>query len=57
VLYEGEEHNFVQPRARAASMARKVDWFNYWLLGIEDPSPTKAEQYVRWRAMRAEGVR
>jgi hypothetical protein len=52
VLYEGEEHNFVKPRARAASMARKVDWFNFWLLGKEDPTPSKVDQYARWRAMR-----
>jgi len=52
VLYEGEEHNFVKPRARLAAMARKVDWFNFWLLGKEDPDPKKAGQYERWRNLR-----
>lgn len=50
VIYKGEEHNFVQPKARLASMKRKVDWFNYWLLNKRDPN--EPEQYVRWDAMR-----
>jgi len=54
VTYDDEEHNFVKPRARLASMARKVDWFNFWMLDKEDPDPSKAEQYTRWRQMRDE---
>lgn len=52
VLYDGEEHNFAKPRARFASMGRKVDWFNFWLLGKKDPSPNKTEQYTRWEKMK-----
>jgi len=52
VFYKGEEHNFVKPKARIASMARKVDWFNYWLLDTKDPDPQKEEQYRRWDEMR-----
>jgi hypothetical protein len=29
-----------------------VDWFRFWLLGEEDPSAEKAEQYARWRELR-----
>lgn len=54
VAYEGEEHNFVRPRARLASMARKVDWFDYWMRAQEDPAPEKAAQYTRWREMKNE---
>ncbi len=54
VLYDGELHNFVMPVARFASMQRKVDWFNFWMLGKEDPDLAKAEQYARWRKMKAE---
>jgi dipeptidyl aminopeptidase/acylaminoacyl peptidase len=54
VTYDDEPHNFVTPRARLASMARKVDWFNYWMLDKEDPSPAKKEQYERWRQLRAD---
>jgi hypothetical protein len=44
----------VTPRARLASMGRKVDWFNYWMLGKQDPAATKKEQYTRWEQMRTE---
>lgn len=54
VLYDGELHNFVMPLARFASMERKVDWFNFWMLGKEDPDPAKTEQYARWDKMQAE---
>jgi dipeptidyl aminopeptidase/acylaminoacyl peptidase len=54
VGYENEVHNFVRPTTRFASMHRKVDWFNYWMLEKEDPDPAKAEQYVRWRKMKAD---
>lgn len=52
VVYEGEEHNFVKPKARLASMKRKVDWFNYWLFDQRDS--TNLEQYRRWDEMRAD---
>lgn len=52
VVYDGEEHNFVKPKARLASMKRKVDWFNFWLFDKRDP--TNPEQYSRWEQMRAD---
>jgi dipeptidyl aminopeptidase/acylaminoacyl peptidase len=52
VVYDGEEHNFVKPKARIASMERKVDWFNYWLLGKKNHHPDKQAQYERWSQMR-----
>lgn len=52
VLYPDDEHSFVQPRHRLASMQRNVDWFRFWLQGKEDPNPAKREQYTRWKAMR-----
>ena len=30
-----------------------LDWFDFWLTGRENPSPTKRDQYVRWHAFRA----
>ena len=54
VLYKDEQHNFVRPKARLASMKRKVDWFNYWLLDKKDPNPKHREQYTRWEAMKQE---
>ena len=51
VIYHDEEHNFVKPKARIASMKRKVDWFNYWFFDKRDSN--KLEQYVRWDQMHA----
>jgi len=52
VAYEGEEHNFIKPKSRIASMKRKVQWFDYWLLGRKDKDPDFSEQYLRWDAMK-----
>ena len=52
VTYDDEPHNFVTPRARLASMGRKVDWFNYWMLSKKDSVPSKADQYERWEHLR-----
>ena len=52
VTYADEEHNFVRPTVRLASMERKVDWFNYWMLDRIDPAPAKAGQFHRWQGMK-----
>lgn len=49
VIYPEEEHNFVKPKARIASMKRKVDWFDYWFGFSKD---SKAE----WETMRKEAI-
>lgn len=46
------DHWLLRPRERLASLEATVDWMSFWLQDHEDPSPEKAEQYVRWRAMR-----
>jgi dipeptidyl aminopeptidase/acylaminoacyl peptidase len=51
VLPEGT-HVLTNPAERLASQSGTVDWFRFWLKGEEDPSPVKAEQYVRWRELR-----
>ncbi len=43
-----------QPWARYASQEGNVDWFDFWLNGHEDPDPSKAQQYVRWRKLKAD---
>jgi dipeptidyl aminopeptidase/acylaminoacyl peptidase len=45
-------HILQQPWERMASQGGDVDWFSFWLKGEEDPDPDKAEQYLRWRALR-----
>ncbi len=45
-------HLLVKPWERMISQQGNVDWFSFWLKGEEDPDPTKAEQYARWRELR-----
>jgi hypothetical protein len=52
VVINDEEHELTNPACRLASQGGTVDWFDFWLNGHEDPDPAKAEQYVRWRALR-----
>ena len=49
---ENAPHILVQPYHRYVSQQRAVDWFDFWLNGREDPVPSKAEQYARWRELR-----
>jgi hypothetical protein len=51
MINEGN-HLLETPQARYISQQGNVDWFAFWLQDKEDPSPDKAEQYVRWRALR-----
>ena len=53
-ILKSEEHIFVMPKARVASMARKVDWFSFWLLNMQDPHPGKKAQYERWNRMKGD---
>ncbi len=46
-------HIVEKPWDRIVSQQGNVDWFCFWLKGEEDPDPTKAEQYKRWRELRS----
>ena len=50
-VYPNEAHQKFQPRHKLAVYERNLDWFRFWLQGIEDPHPSKARQYARWRTM------
>jgi dipeptidyl aminopeptidase/acylaminoacyl peptidase len=52
IYYPRGEHDLVHPQERLTSQGGAVDWFAFWLTGQEDPTPEKAAQYARWRAMR-----
>lgn len=45
-------HVLQNPAQRFASMSGTLDWYRFWLKGEEDPSPSKAAQYERWRELR-----
>ena len=52
ILLNDNEHILSNPGARLASQGGAVDWMRFWLQDYEDPSPRKAEQYLRWRELR-----
>jgi dipeptidyl aminopeptidase/acylaminoacyl peptidase len=52
VMLNADEHVLTNPAMRMASQGGSVDWFRFWLQDYEDPDPTKASQYKRWRELR-----
>jgi dipeptidyl aminopeptidase/acylaminoacyl peptidase len=52
IVLRNGTHVLSNPAERLASQGATVDWFSFWLLDTEDPSTTKAAQYVRWRRLR-----
>jgi dipeptidyl aminopeptidase/acylaminoacyl peptidase len=52
IVYPDERHVKWQPIHKYMVYRRNLDWFNFWLRGVEDDDPEKAEQYVRWRKLR-----
>lgn len=52
-VFSDEYHQKWQPAHRAAIYARNLDWFDFWLKGVEDPDPAKRVQYDRWEKLRA----
>ncbi len=49
--FANEPHNKTQPAHKLAVYQRNLDWFRFWLLNADDPTPSRAEQYARWREM------
>jgi dipeptidyl aminopeptidase/acylaminoacyl peptidase len=54
IIYPKTGHNMSRPQQEAESMARNMDWFDYWMLGKEDADASKQEQYKRWKTMTQE---
>lgn len=52
LVLHSDEHILTNPRERLISQNATVDWFRFWLQGVEDPSPSKLAQYRRWNLMR-----
>lgn len=46
------EHVLRSPLDRMASQQGNVDWFRFWLQGVEDSNPRKSSQYSLWRRLR-----
>jgi hypothetical protein len=43
----------VRPQERMTEQQGDVDWFCFWLKDEEDGDPAKAEEFARWRTLRA----
>lgn len=54
-VFPYEPHQKFQPRHKLAVYERNLDWFQFWLQGVEGEHASKREQYARWREMRAVG--
>lgn len=54
VYYPAGIHILRKVPEQISSAERQVDWLCFWLKGEEDPDPSKAEQYARWRTMKDE---
>lgn len=52
-VFPRETHIKWQPAHLHSILSRNLDWFRFWLQDREDPDPEKAEQYGRWRELRA----
>jgi dipeptidyl aminopeptidase/acylaminoacyl peptidase len=52
IMLRGGTHIMRNPAERLASQMGTIDWMRYWLQNYEDPDPTKAKQYARWRELR-----
>jgi dipeptidyl aminopeptidase/acylaminoacyl peptidase len=46
-------HLLVKPWERLVSQQGNVDWFNFWLNGVNDSDPSKAAEYERWEQLRS----
>lgn len=53
-VFPHEPHQKFQARHKLALYERNLDWFRFWLQGVEDGDQSKQGQYARWREMRAE---
>jgi len=50
-------HLLVKPWERLVSQQGNVDWFNFWLNGVDDPDPLKTAEYERWKKLRPSETR
>jgi len=55
-VFPDEWHVKSHPAHRLAAYERNIDWFRFWLQNYEDPSPSKLQQYLRWRELRKQEI-
>lgn len=50
--FPNESHVKWQPVHRLAVYRRGIQWFDFWLRGLEDADPVQPDQYQVWRAFK-----
>ena len=53
IVYPRTGHAIHTPSLQKEAAERNLDWMQFWLLGEEDSSPAKQDQYARWRKMQS----
>jgi dipeptidyl aminopeptidase/acylaminoacyl peptidase len=53
LYFPGSPHQIRNPLPRVIMMNAVIDWMDFWLRGSEDPNPSRASQYRRWRTLRS----
>jgi hypothetical protein len=51
-VYPNETHVKWQPVHRLSVYRRNLQWFDFWLKGVEDADPVDTGQYAHWRSFR-----
>lgn len=51
-IFPDESHIKWQPVHRLAVYRRGIQWFDFWLRGIEASDPVQTDQYEHWRSLR-----
>lgn len=51
-VFPRETHLLIQPVHQLVNIERQIDWFRFWLKGVEDNDARKVEQFKRWHRMR-----
>ncbi len=51
-VFPGEAHVKTRPQHRYHIYRRNLQWFQFWLQGVEASDPVDERQYERWRALR-----
>lgn len=51
-VFPDEQHFKWQPAHRYAIYRRNLDWFDFWLRGVESNDPDRREDLLRWREWR-----
>lgn len=51
-VYPDEYHIKWHPRHKLSVYERSIDWFNFWLRGVESSNVQEVGRYERWRKLR-----